>query len=310
MYISRTLDIQVSLILCSVWFILGPTAPARACSVEILPITTIVTSANAIIVGIVDSVETKMVYQDEDAGFTLHEHSAAIILVEEVLKGHINPKPLRLAFQEGIGESSCAFLLKPYQPGNRLLLMITEKEQDTYFAPLVPPRLIVLKDISSPALKYVRFIATNGMPPIQIDEFQKPGSIFLSGWINISLKIINQMATPITAISPPNEQPLVSPSGTVIWFELRHRIVNREIRIPGTIASISIAPDQAMPIIIHFPGDYLANESSLYYLYIIVKLPTSEEEYYLDSYPVFSFSFNELHTPVLPETWGKAKHAR
>ena len=98
------------MVLLSMWLTVSTWASVRACSIEILPIESVVPSAHFIVIGIVDSVRVRVTYENEEAGLRITDTVWTDIWVEQVLQGDVEPGPLRLLFREGMFSSisSCA----------------------------------------------------------------------------------------------------------------------------------------------------------------------------------------------------------
>ncbi len=230
------------------------------------------------------------------------------------MKGDLEPGPLVLSFSEGISHSGCNFLLEPYKVDNRLLLMITEEDEGSYFSPLVPPRVIVLGEDSSAlavdVVEFVEYTIAHGTPPIEI-EFHSSDHFSLSGYVNVSLKVTNHMANSVTVLSVPENQAHPLPSGILIWFDLRDRIGDSVQSISGKTDSlpkfVTIAPNQTERISLPLTDTYQLTEPGHYHFHVKTQLSTSKEGIYVDFRP-YAFSFLlEESTGVSGTTWGQIK---
>ncbi len=308
---SSTFHTVARVVLLGMWLTTGAWSSARACSIEISPIESVVPSAHFIVIGIVDSVRVEVIYEDEETGLTVTEPVWVDIRVEQVLQGDMEPGPLRLLFAEGMFSSisSCAFLIEPYQKGNRLLLIVTEEKEGSYFAPSVPPRLIELGQeppaLTSDLVEFISYTIAHRIPPMQI-EFHDPPHLSSNEQATLPLTVTNNMKVPVIVVTGPQDDQ--SQSGVAVWFRLNSSC-DEDVKPKVEYISVpsSIAPGQSADIILDLTTGHPLTQPYRYYLQFLKGLPTGGAAPYIDSSSIPLPSILEDSSGVSRPSWGRVK---
>jgi len=290
--------------LLSIWLTVSGWASVRACSFEILPIESVVPSAHLIVIGIVDSVRVEVTPEGTEPVWT-------DIQVEQVLQGDVEPGPLRLHFAEGVfsSTSSCAYLVEPYYKSNRLLLMVTEERQGSYFAPAVPPCLIELGQepsaLTSDLVKFISYTIAHRISPIQI-EFHGPARFSSNKQATLLLTVTNNMEVPVTVVT--KREGHQSQSGVVVWFSLYStRDEDVKPKVECISAPLSISPGKSADIILDLATGHPLTEPYRYHLRFLKKLPAGAAASYVDFSSSVLSSVLEDRSRVSRTSWGQVK---